>query len=120
MAEIKLAKCSESVVTSTLDTLELNTNGTLKTKVKRLADYYEEHKAEIPLANCDVCGGNSDETLSACPYCGDAGQVVDAAVQGESEEATPLDDEQPAEATADDEQPAEVVDEETVPDSAVE
>lgn len=74
---IKLVKCKAENVDAALGTLNLSANGSIKARVSRLADYYKANETTVDLATCDVCGGESDASLEACPFCGDEGAVVE-------------------------------------------
>lgn len=47
--------------------------------VRSLEKHVEKHVPEKCRVQCDVCGGWSDEGLSACPYCNDEGPPANAA-----------------------------------------
>lgn len=84
--DIKLTKCKGDLVDSKLAELELDTNGSLKVRVGRLAKYYEGQDGKINIANCDQCGADSDAALDSCPFCGDEGAVEGASPMAEVEE----------------------------------
>jgi len=87
---IKLAKCKGETVDEMLGELELDTNGSLKVRVDRLAKHYASLAGTVDIANCDQCGADSDAALSACPFCGDEGAVAGEA--GESDDGDAADE----------------------------
>lgn len=50
--------------------LKLKAKATLAEKVRTLARHLKIKTPDSQLADCDVCGGDSDVRLSRCPYCG--------------------------------------------------
>jgi len=45
-------------------------NATLEQEVRALAKYLKTKTPAAQIADCDVCGGDSDVRLECCPYCG--------------------------------------------------
>jgi hypothetical protein len=53
--------------------------------VRGLEQHFEKNTPKDKLANCNICGGHSDESLPACPYCEDQGpEELGAPVPAES------------------------------------
>lgn len=75
--KIKLIKCKGEIVDEKLAELELDTNGSLKMRVGRLAKHYADLEGEVDLANCSICGADSAADLPSCPFCGDEGAAVE-------------------------------------------
>lgn len=73
---IKLTRVQEALVKAELKQRQLPTAGKIKDLVLRLATFYQENMDTIELADCDVCGAESDAALDACPYCGTGGVVA--------------------------------------------
>jgi hypothetical protein len=77
LAGIKLGLCDREVIEAQLNALELDTNGSTKHVVERLAKYFKKGEANkvMELVVCDNCKAESDATLTHCPFCGDEGTV---------------------------------------------
>jgi len=56
-------------------------NATLEQEVRALAKYLKAKTPAAHLADCDVCGGDSDVRLECCPYCGTGDEEAKAAAE---------------------------------------
>lgn len=74
---IKLTKCKPELVRATLEGLGLDHEGSLKATTARLAEFYKQNEDRLDIAGCDNCGGDSDASLDACPFCGEEGVLED-------------------------------------------
>ncbi len=100
--KIKLTECDHDEVKKQLLALSLDAEGSLKKCVDRMAAYYAEHEGDagLEIADCDVCNGESDAALDACPYCGEGGVMdegvpVKAPAKAETQSELPLDNAPP-------------------------
>ena len=55
--KIRLTKCEPDRVRDTLKGLGLETEGTTKAIVTRLAEYYDDNAQKLNIADCTTCGG---------------------------------------------------------------
>lgn len=69
---VRIEKVDEKTVDRFIAEYELKVKpkATLIEKVRTLARHLKIKTPEDQLADCDVCGGDSDVRLSRCPYCG--------------------------------------------------
>lgn len=68
-------KCDSRLVAAELKRLGLDVPKAKAARVKALAAYYIENYQVLDIAECEICGGESDASLPACPFCGEAGVV---------------------------------------------
>jgi len=86
---VKTSSIDERVLTKALEQLDLDTGGTKKKKIERLATYFAEHGEPSRLVQCDPgCGGISETgTFDCCPFCGALDEDEEAEEVDELEKA---------------------------------
>lgn len=64
------------LVDAKLEAMKLDKGGTALERVDRLEKHYAEKTKDKDLGHCDVCGRDSNVKEPACPFCGDAGEII--------------------------------------------
>lgn len=68
---VLLGEVDEDVLNRSLLVHNLEVEGSLSERAKRMAQWFKKNTPKTEIADCTTCGGDSDIRLERCPFCGD-------------------------------------------------